>query len=147
MRLLCRWVETSNTSLDGTGASCVAGPETLTRSVTTLKELTGTEAPVGDESIAFDDNNRLPDSERGDDSDDDHDHRRSRTLRRVLPADDRRTRSGRRHGPYRSRPAPPGRRRKIHTEGTGRPVRALLRCEGQREPRWWAEAGDLRSVP
>ncbi len=35
---------------------------------------------------------------------------------------------------------------KVYTEGAGRPARALLRCEGRREPRWWAEVGDLRSV-
>ncbi len=36
---------------------------------------------------------------------------------------------------------------KVHTEGMGRPVQALLRCEGRREPRWWAEVGNLRSAP
>ncbi|PJE94466.1 hypothetical protein CUT44_30075 [Streptomyces carminius] len=35
----------------------------------------------------------------------------------------------------------------VHTEGIERPVRALLRCEGRREPRWWAEVGELRSAP
>jgi hypothetical protein len=38
-RLLCLWVETSNTSPNGTGASCVAGMDPVTRSVATLKEL------------------------------------------------------------------------------------------------------------
>lgn len=36
---------------------------------------------------------------------------------------------------------------KVYTEGAGRPARALLRPEGRREPRWWAEVGDLRSTP
>ncbi|MDG9701894.1 hypothetical protein [Streptomyces sp. DH37] len=31
--------------------------------------------------------------------------------------------------------------------GTGRPARALPRREGGREPRRWAEVGDLRSAP
>jgi hypothetical protein len=38
-RLLCRWVETSNTSPNGTWASCVARPAAVTRSQATLKEL------------------------------------------------------------------------------------------------------------
>ncbi|MGK5449281.1 hypothetical protein [Streptomyces radiopugnans] len=36
---------------------------------------------------------------------------------------------------------------KVYTEGAGRPAQVLLRCEGRREPRWWAEVGGLRSVP
>lgn len=41
-RLLCLWVETSNTSPNGTGASCVARPVRVTRSVARLKTLTAT---------------------------------------------------------------------------------------------------------
>lgn len=41
-RLLCLWVETSNTSPNGTGASCVAHTAGVTRSVATLKQLTDT---------------------------------------------------------------------------------------------------------
>ncbi len=37
-RLVCLWVETSNASPNGTGASCVARPDSVTRSVARLKE-------------------------------------------------------------------------------------------------------------
>ncbi|GGJ72199.1 hypothetical protein GCM10010121_098460 [Streptomyces brasiliensis] len=36
-RLLCLWVETSNASPNGTGASCVAHTTSVTRSVAALK--------------------------------------------------------------------------------------------------------------
>ena len=39
--LLCLRVETSNTSPNGTGASCVAGTDSVTRSAAPLKELSG----------------------------------------------------------------------------------------------------------
>ncbi|GEC03407.1 hypothetical protein SSP24_10620 [Streptomyces spinoverrucosus] len=38
-RLLCLWIETSNTSLNGTGALCVADSGPVTRSVARLKDL------------------------------------------------------------------------------------------------------------
>ncbi len=38
-RLLCLWAESSNTSLNGVGASCVAHTTSVPRSVPTLKEL------------------------------------------------------------------------------------------------------------
>jgi len=45
-RLLRRWVETSNTSLNGIGALSVADGDVATRSVATLKELKNPAAQI-----------------------------------------------------------------------------------------------------